>query len=557
MVDDKLRERLLAATGATIPESTTNELALVPLSDSNAPEVLDVNALNDFVGGAAQAWNGDKFLGGFGITKDYEVINHWLLRKRSKQLFTENLYARGMIRRLITNIINKGLSLEATPDADILGLAREDLAAWSENIERRFSIWGKNPELCDYRGARTYGALQRQAKLMAMISGDVLIILRQGITGLPNVDLVDADHVSNPMSDTLLRAVRNRGNTIVDGVELDKSKRHVAFFVKQTNGTHRRVPMFGPRTGRKQAWLLYGTERLIDDVRGQSLLGLVMQSLKEMDRNRDSEQRAAVVNSMIAMWVHKTEDKMSTLPLTGGATRKDTVTTQDDSQGRKDVEFSSMMPGMMLQELQQGEKPTSYDTKRPNVNFGVFEASVINAIAWANEIPPEVLTLAFQNNYSASRGAVNEFKMFLERERNGYGEEFNDPIYQDFTISETLNGSIVAPGLLDAWRDPMLWDKFGAWMLADWSGAIKPNVDLLKEVKAYQELVTEGWLTRDRASRELTGMKFSKVVQQLNSENSQLVIALQPLIDAGLIKDENPDDPDVNIDDKNEGVKNG
>lgn len=503
--------------------------------------VIDVDTLASFVGGESSTWNGDKFLGGFGITKDYDVVDHSLLRRRSKQLFTENLYARGLIRRLITNEINKGLSLEATPDADILGIDPAELADWSEKSERRYAIWGKNPDICDYRQTRTMGALQRQARLMALVSGDVLVMLRQGSTGLPSVDLVDADHVSTPLSDTMIRAVHNRGNTIVDGVEIDSAKRHIAFFVLQSNGTWRRIAANGARTGRKQAWLLYGTERLIDDVRGQSLLALIMQSLKEVDRYRDAEQRSAVVNSMIAMWVEKTEDKMGTLPMTGGATRRDTVTTQNDSEGRKDVEFSSQMPGMMLQELQHGEKPTSYDTKRPNVNFGVFEAAIVQAIAWTNEIPPEVLMLAFQNNYSASRGAVNEFKLYLERIRTCFGEEFNDPIYQDWTISEVLNQNIEADGMLQAWRTPSMWDIFGAWMLADWSGAIKPNVDLLKEVKAYKELVDEGYITRDRAARELTGMKYSKVVQQLVRENTDLVTAKQPLLDAGFTKNENPE----------------
>jgi capsid protein len=507
------------------------------LTDSSP--VIDVNMLNNFVGGASDTWTGDKFLGGFGISKDYEIIDYWLLRKRSKQLFTENLYARGLIRRLITNIINKGLSVEATPDAEILGLNREDLAAWSENIERRFTIWGKNPLLCDYRGLYTYGAIQRQKELMAMISGDVLVVLRQGKSNMPTVELIDADHVVNPMSETLYRAAKNRGNTIIHGVEVDKSNRHVAFFVKQINGMCRRVPMYGPKTGRKQAWLYYGTEKLIDDVRGQSLLALTLQSLKELDRGRDAEQRAQVVNSMIAMWIEKTDDKIASLPMSGGAIRKDVVTTQNDSEGRKDIEFSSHMPGMILQELQKGEKPHSYDTKRPNVNFAAFEAAITNTIAWSHEMPPEVLTLAFQNNYSASRGAVNEFKMFLERKRAGAGEEFDNFVYQDYVLSEVLNKNIEAPGLLDSWRDVNLWDKFGAWMLADWSGAIKPNVDLLKEVKAYQQLVSEGWLTRDRSARELTGMKFSKVIQQLKTENEQLVDGLEPLIKAGLIKHEN------------------
>ena len=501
-------------------------------------------------GSSPSTWTGDKFLGGFGVSKDYDIVDYELLRTRSKQLFTENLYARGLIRRLITNEINKGLALEATPDADILGLSRDDLAAWSENTERRFTIWGKNPQLCDYRGARTFGAIQRQARMMALVSGDVLVILRQGPSGLPLVDLIDASNVSGPYSDKQIRAINNRGNTLEHGVELDKAQRHVAYYVAQDNGKHIRVLAKGSKTGRKQAWLVYGTERLIDDVRGQSILALVIQSLKEVDRYRDAEQRAAVINAMIAVWVEKSEDKMGSLPMTGGATRKDTVTTQDDSNGRKDVQFSSHLPGMVMQELQHGEKPTSYDTRRPNVNYAVFESAIINGVAWAIEVPPEVLTLGFQNNYSASRGAVNEFKMYLEKKRTEQGEEFNDPIYQDYLLSEVLLNSVDAPGYLQAWKDVTKWDIFGAWNSADWSGAIKPNVDLLKEVKAYQLLVKEGWLTRDRASRELTNMKYSKVVQQLGRENEALVKATQPLLDAGLIKDENPELETNNIDEE-------
>jgi lambda family phage portal protein len=509
-----------------------------------APMTVSINDLEDQAsagGYSSTSWDGDKYYGGFGITKDYTIVDYWKLRRRSKQLFTENLYARGLIRRLLTNEINKGLALEATPDGEILDVGTDVLSDWAEMVERRFAIWGKLPELCDHKKLRTFGAIQRQARMMALVSGDVLVVIRQGTAKLPTIELIDADHIENPASDTMYRQAKARGNEIKHGVELDPNGRHIAFYVKQDDGTHVRISARGARTGRRQAWLVYGTERMIDDVRGQSLLALVVQSLKEVDRYRDAEQRAAVINSMIAMWVKKTEDKMGTIPVTGGAVRKDIHTTQDDSQGRKDVQFSTNMPGMIMQELQTGEEPVSYDTRRPNVNFATFEAAIINAIAWANEIPPEVLTLAFQNNYSASRGAVNEFKMYLERIRTGLGEEFNDPIYQEYLVSEVLNGHIDMPGFLDARRDPSRWYIYGAWVSADWSGAIKPNVDLLKEVKAYKQLADEGWITRERATRELTGGKFSKFIQQLERENSQLAEALQPLIDAGIVKDENPD----------------
>ena len=54
-------------------------------------------------------------------------------------------------------------------------------------------------------------------------------------------------------------------------------------------------------------------------------------------------------------------------------------------------------------------------------------------------------------------------------------------------------------------------------------------------------MIDAGFITRDRAARELSGMKYSKVTQQLGLENEQLVEALKPLLEAGIIKDENPE----------------
>lgn len=485
-------------------------------------------------------WNGDKFYDGFGITKDYEIVDYDLLRRRSKQIFFDNLYARGLIRRLITNIIGTGLTLEATPDKDTLSLDSEYIAQWSERVEKRFSFWSKNPKLCDFKKLRTFGAIQRQAEMMAMVSGDVLCVLRVSTSGLPTIDLIDASKVQSPMNDTMHAQAKNRGNKITRGVELDPNGRHIAFYVRQDDGSYIRIASEGARTKRKQAWLHYANEKLIDDVRGQPLLSLVVQSLKEVDRYRDAEQRAAVINSMIAMWVKKTEDKIGSLPISGGAVRRDIKETQNDSQGRKDVQFSSNMPGMILQELQQGEEPVSYDTRRPNVNFQVFESAIIDAIAWAHEMPPEILKLSFKNNYSASRAAVQEFQIFIDKKCSEIADEFLNPIYQEFLVSEVLNGSVQADGLLESRTNQQLWHIYGAWMSCDWAGVVKPSVDLYKEVKAHELMLDKGLITYEKSARYLTGMKYSKVVSQLKKENMQLAEALEPLINSGLTKHENP-----------------
>jgi len=65
-------------------------------------------------------WDGSKYPGNFGLTKILENIDYWTLRKRSVQLFTENPYAKGIIRRILRNEIHTGLTASANPIGAIL-----------------------------------------------------------------------------------------------------------------------------------------------------------------------------------------------------------------------------------------------------------------------------------------------------------------------------------------------------------------------------------------------------------------------------------------------------
>lgn len=496
-----------------------------------APPTIAVNELGSFSAALQQSANadmsyfdGDKFFGGFGTTQVY-LTDYWTLRARSAQLFNDNLYARGLIRRLITNEINTGLSLEATP-GELLGMDDNVSNDWAENVESRFQIYADNPELCDYKQKNTFGQLQRQIRREALIEGDVLVINRiSKITGLPQIEVIPGGLVQDP------GPVKPRqGNKITHGVETDSRGRQVAFYVTQDDGTSKRVPAFGERSGRRLAWLVYGTDKRVSELRGQPLLALILQSLREIDRYRDASQRKAVINSMLAMYIKKTEDKQSTKPVTGGAVRKDSATVTDSDGGTRSWNAASQIPGVVYEELQQGEEPVAFSSNTVDLNFGQFEAALINAIAWANEIPPEVLTLAFSSNYSASRGAVNEFKIYLDMSRSDRADELDKPVYHEWLLSEVLMDKVQAPGLLEARRDPRKYDIVGAWIASDWSGAIKPSVDLKKEAAGYTAMINEGLITRARSSRELTGMKFSKVTKQLKMENEALAEATEPLL---------------------------
>jgi lambda family phage portal protein len=477
-----------------------------------------------------KVWDGEKFPGGYGAT-NLLAEDYWTLRARSVELFETNLYARGLIRRLITNEINTGLHLECEPSEKVLGKEEDDLADWAEDVENRFELWGNSAELCDHSELLTFWGLQRAARMEALISGDVLVVMRQDArTGLPRMQLLSGACVQTPFD------VKPQGkNKIKHGVELDTLGRQVAYWTYQEdadgNRTPKRIPAVGEKSGRRLAWLVYGTEHRLDDVRGKPLLALILQALKELDRYKDAVLRKAVINSILAMFISKEVAAPGTRPMAAGAVLAEGYTDTSNGGSPRVYNFAGHTPGLVLDELQVGEKPHAFQSNIASERFGEFEKAVLSTIAWANEIPPESFVLSFDSNYSASQAATNEFKMYLNKVRTEFGFAFCQPIYVEWLLSQLLSDRIEADGLIDAWGDWKKYDIFGAWTQADWSGAIKPAIDQAKLVRAAAEAIDAGLTTRARMAREIFGMKASRVLQRLVRENAALALARKPLLE--------------------------
>ena len=208
------------------------------------------------------------------------------------------------------------------------------------------------------------------------------------------------------------------------------------------------------------------------------------------------------------MVVTKDQDKMGTRPITGGARRKGSIDVPDATNSQRKFSLAEQVPGMFFEELAPGEKINIHSNQGNDVNLGEFEQAILEAIAWANEIPPSIYRLKFSANYSASQGESNEFKLFLNKDRSRDADQLYKPIYQEFFISAVLAKKIVADGFIAAWRDPRQYDIFGAWILSDWTGAIKPMVDPVKQVNGYISMRDNGWITNARAAREFQRLEF-------------------------------------------------
>lgn len=520
--------------------------AVTPIEQGSGETAYYVTDIVDTV------FSGDPFPGGFGLTKDFTWVDYYTLRKRSVQLFKENSYARGIIRRLLRNEINKGLNLEANPIPETLKLTDEQTLEWAEMSELDWRLWGEDPAQCDFKKRRTLGELQEAARQTALLSGDCLVVLRiNPQTRLPMIDLIDGSHVQTPFGKS-----PRKGNRIVHGVELDKNDRQVAYWVNTRKGDafeSKRIPVRGEKSGRLISWLVYGSELRLDEVRGEPLLSSILYMLKELDRYRNAEQRAAVINGMLPLFIKKMEKGgPGSQPFGTGAKRKDAVEVTDSTGGNRTFNISNNLPGMVLDELNFGEEPVSFNAQRPNVNYGNFEEIIINAIAWTVELPPEIARLLFTNSFSASRQANNEFNIYLAFRAWKFGTNFLQPIYKERLISAVLTNQLQAPGLIEAVRNPLEWRTVAAWVNAEWTGISRPSVDLLKDIKAAKEGIALRVTTYDQQSRKISGMNFRTVIQKLQRE--------QKLLDAaGLISsaDENNNGEPVLVGSSGDGGDDG
>lgn len=472
-----------------------------------------------------RVYDGTKYPGGLegpGIL----WTDYWALRKRSEELFKENIYARGIVRRFVTNVINTGLTPENTPSETTLSPDSNRLREFSRLLETYFSLWCSDERLCDYREMMPFGLLQQTAYLEALINGDVLAVMDQG-----KVRLISGDAVRTPY----LMAAQSE-NDIIEGVEVDKRGRHVAFYVQQDDLTFKRIPAYGRRSKKRQAWLVYATERRINDTRGEPLLGILIQSLKELDRYRDAALRKAVVNSILAMFIKKTEQQFASLAMAQAAVRKSKQTIEDpDASQKRSFEITQHVPGVVLEELQVGEEPVAFNNDGTDTKLGEFEESIVQAMAWALEVPPEILRLSFSSNYSASTAAVNEYKLFLEKVWRNWGWGFCTPIFEDWFLRNAESGlfstvQAIVDLVVQAW---VSGDRihFKAFVRTEWYGAAKPSVDIYKQAKASQILVNECWSTNHREARGISGMKFEDVAKRVEEENKLKAAALRPILE--------------------------
>lgn len=452
-------------------------------------------------------------------------FNNYTLRQRSRMLYMASPIATSAVKTNRTNVVGVGLRLKSRIDREVLGLSPNQAETWQKETEREFSLWANRKRACDATGMNNFYGLQQLALISWLLSGDCIGVIKQYKTDRMypyalRVHLIEADRIATPVqygagASVFYTTGRNpdTGNTIFDGVEIDRNGSVVAYHIRDSypfevgapETTWARVEAYQPSTGLPNVIHIIDTERP-DQYRGVSYLAQVIEPLLQLRRYTESELMAAVIESFFTAFI-KTTAPTDDMPFN--------QVEPDPPAELKGPNEYSMGPGQ-INVMEPGEDVTFAEPKHPNGSFDAFEKAVSEQVGAALELPHDLLLKSFSKSYSASRAALLEAWKAFKMRREWLADDLCRPVYEVWMSEAVARGRIYAPGFFD---NPAIR---AAYLGSEWLGPSQGQLDPTKEITAEILACSEGFSTHEQSTIRLNGGQWDANVEQLQRENEKL-----------------------------------
>lgn len=447
--------------------------------------------------------------------------NRKTLRERTRDLSMNAPIAAASINTIRTSVVGPGLTPRPKIDYDFLGISKEYAEELQRRIRKEFSLWADR-STCDANDLNSFYELQQIAMLDWLKNGEefVLIKYEKELPYFPyqlRLKLIEADRVCTPNSiGTEYTGERVKGvgnNSIMNGIEIDPDGKVVAYHICSGNPSENaftqkkwsRVEKRGRLTGNPNILHIFNAERA-DQYRGVPLLAPVIHSLKQLTKYTEAEIMAAVVNSMLTIFV--TTEFGQPIEGFGGLDEEEEEDSPNIELGSGTINF-----------LKDGEKVQPVESTHPSGSYDNFVLAICNQIGAALEIAPEVLLKRFSASFSASKGALNETWKSFQMRRKWFITDFCQPVYELWFAEAVSKGRIKAPGFFD---DILIRS---AYTNATWNGPAQGSMNPVQDVTAAEKRIYNGLSTHEDECAVLTGSDFDDNVRTLINENEKLAKA--------------------------------
>lgn len=482
------------------------------------------------------SYNGEKNLGEIGPVIDYR-IDHYGLRMRSHEAYLTNEIVSIIVNRFSTWVIGKGLKLQCEPiisllNAEGIEIDKDEKQEFCDVVESRFNLFAES-DLCDAQGMKNLGMIENTAYKNAKVGGDVLVILRY-VDGFAKVQLIDGMHVQSPAYGSEYYAQQlDNGNKIVNGVEMDKNGKHVAYHVRTFNYgiddyKFERIECRSTATGLKVAFLVSGLEYRIDNVRSIPAISTTLETLKKLERYKEATLGKAEEIAKHAYQITHSPTAFSTgeNPLQGILAKASGVgkigDLPVDDTGNALAKTVGVSVNKQVFNLPLGAKLEPVEGGNGTLHFKDFYSVNIDLICAAFGIPPEVALSKYDSNFSSARAAIKDWEHTLMVERAKFAFEFAKPFFNFWLEIEILSLKILAPGYLIAKlsKNEMV---LMAYRNCRFVGSPVPHIDPLKEVMAERLKLGDTsdsipLTTVEQATENLNGGESEDNMEQYSEE---------------------------------------
>ncbi len=473
-------------------------------------------------------FGGEKNIGEMGPVKVY-TLGYAELRARSWQLFLESETVKIITRRYVTWMIGAGLKLQAEPIADVIEEegGKIDKQEFSRKVEQRWKLY-VNSKLVSHDNQKNLNQIASEAYKNAVVGGDLLVILRYQDNQL-TVQLVDGDNIVSPMWGTESYPQElEKGNKIINGIEVNSRGQHVAYWVRKEGSfvfETERIPVKGTKSGMTMAYMVYGDRYRIDNYRGIPLLAVMFETSKKLERYKEATVGSAEERQKIALAVEHTAVSTGESPFLNQTARAMNVgqgnEMPEDDYGNQLQSRVTATTNKQAINLPVGAKLVTVEGKQ-ELYFKDFFGGVFDIASASAEMPPNVAMSKYDSNFSASRAAFKDWENTLRIGRYYFATDFYQPIYEFWLEVQILNDKIKAPGYLEA-RIQKNETMLAAYRNARYVGAPVPHIDPVKEVQAERlKLGTAGahlpLTNHEQATEAIGGGDSESNIEQFKDE---------------------------------------
>lgn len=475
------------------------------------------------------SFDGEQEPGAMGDVYVYDV-DYYTLAQRAYTLVTINEFARILALRLTEFVIGSGLKFHPQPMKGVLKrlfniVIPEDFA---KIIQDFWSLLEDDKNISKTKDQNIH-ATAESIFYNGLIAGDCLVIKRVINSNL-EYQVVNGLSVRSSLSYSKTDSQNTKANRIIDGVELDENDVPIAYYVMDKDGKENRIKS-RDTSGRLIAWLVPVGHKRLNHPRAYSDLGAIMQKLHKIGQYTNSEVMAAEANSKFAVVVEQEKESSGINPiknLPGLARGLQEALSDIPEAPSNNTEVDKLkntfkrIASALAIFMPKGQKLSSFDTKRPNVNFTSFLDGSMKYICAAFEIPFEIALMVFSNNFSASRASLKMFEVILEHKRKRtIIDYFYTIVYEQMFELECLKGNIQAPKYLELKNDDGYLDN--AYTKAKFVGLKIPHIDEVKEVNAVLSKLKGGLSTFEQALQSLgIASDFDSMLERRKIEEEKI-----------------------------------